>query len=84
MICLQPPTQGLSLLHLRQGKGREKNCWYEVNLVRLCATLFPNALSRRKPGRRFWKVGFKNVLRLTLAYMLSSARFHDMCCFTCT
>ena len=24
------------------------------------------------------------MLRLALAYMLSSARFHDMCCFTCT
>ena len=25
-----------------------------------------------------------NALGLALAFMLTSARFHDMCCFTCT
>ena len=81
-------TQALSFPSDDNG-GKGGNSGYEVHLARhwtdtcLCYFLFPSALSRRKHGRRY-KEKEKNALGVALAFMLSSARFRDMCCFTCT
>ena len=56
--------------------------WPDIRQTGACAT-FCFRMQARKHGRKR-KEKEKNSLGLALAFMLTSARFHDMCCFTCT
>ena len=79
--CPSPPTTT---------EGREKSTGYEVDLVKhktdmcLCYFLFPSALNFDASTGAGIKRKKKNGLGLAFAFMLASARFHDMRCFTCT
>ena len=89
-IWPQPRIQGLSPSPLTTTEGRERSTGYEVDLVRhktdmwLSYFLFPCALFRRKHGCRYKEKQKRITLGLALAFMLASARFHNMRCFTCT
>ena len=85
-----PRIQGLSPSPPTTTGGRERSTGYEVDLVRhktdmfLCYFPFPCTLFRGKHGCRYKEKEKRIALALALAFMLASARFHDMHRFTCT